>query len=77
MERLFCIENVQSYLAITVFSSLGFTMKDGFKVNRETLVKFCSKHLSYFKNPKEFQFIGEFSRTSIGKTQKNLLPNKQ
>lgn len=51
-------------------------LHDGAEVDGETLLKYCSEHLSYFKVPQEIRFIDEFPRTSIGKIQKNLLRSK-
>jgi acyl-CoA synthetase (AMP-forming)/AMP-acid ligase II len=51
-------------------------LKEGSKLNKETLMEFAKKHLIKFKVPKEIKIIDKIPRTHLGKLKKDELVEK-
>ena len=52
-------------------------LKEGHTATEEDIVEFCKASLSKFRVPELVEFLADFPRTSVGKTQKHILRQEE
>lgn len=48
-------------------------LRDGAKLEKEELKKYCESHIASFKIPRYVEFVTDYPKTSSGKVQKHIL----